>query len=330
MTPDVSPGELTVCELSVHSHAFREPSYRDAAAASHPARRTLQLRARHPSCFCLGLSVGGKRLKSVFIVALLAISSSIAIAQNSTNDSPVSASCSEPNQTTITQAASGHSAEAEALLLSATGVSDERDACLGHVLSNMANIMFVSGRIVEAERLAERSVRILEDLYPPNDTALLRPLHILASVCLEFGHTAKAREAVKRLQSIRIRGPGDSALVHETVGALLQIEGRSSEAEAEYHDTFRALEQAGRSESADAAATLYSLGSLYVEEHRLDKAWRALDRRLAICDRANDALPIDRILLLNLRGVVHARLGQWQQSVKTYATRFQWLIARPP
>jgi tetratricopeptide (TPR) repeat protein len=95
---------------------------------------------------------------------------------------------------------------------------------------------------------------------------------------------------------------------------LLQIEGRRSEAEAEYEDAFRAWEEAGRNESADAAAVLNCLGSLYLEEQRLDEARWALDRALAIYNRAKDTVPIDHINFLALRGVLHARLGEWQQS----------------
>jgi tetratricopeptide (TPR) repeat protein len=116
------------------------------------------------------------------------------------------------------------------------------------------------------------------------------------------------------MQSIRIRGPEDSALIHGTVGALLQVEGRRSEPEAEYSEAFHALEEAGRSDSADAAAILSCLGSLYLVEQRLDEARRTLDRALLTYNRAKDAEPVDRIKLLDLRGVLHARTGEWQQA----------------
>jgi len=171
--------------------------------------------------------------------------------------------------------------------------------------------MSVSGRLAEAERLAEQSVRVLEKLYQPTDRILLRPLQMLAAARLEAGKTARAREAVKRILSIRINGPDDSALVHGIAGTLLQIEGRNSGAEAEYLAAFRAWEEAGRSDSADAAGILCSLGSLYLEEQRLDEARRVLDNVLVIYSRAKDVVPMDRIKFLDLRGVLHSRLGDW-------------------
>jgi tetratricopeptide (TPR) repeat protein len=255
-------------------------------------------------------------MRSASIAALLTIASVPAIAQNGATDAHMTASCLELNEAAMTQGASGDMAEAEALLSRAAVSGDERSqgACLGHVLSNMAGIMLGSGRIAEAERMAEQSVRILEKFYPADDWGLLRPLQILADVWLESGKTARARQAIERIQSIHITLPENIAIVHTTVGALLQIEVRRSEAETEYQEAFRAVEEAGRSESADAAAILQCLSSLYLEEQRLNEARRALDRALAIYKRAKDTVPMDRIKFLNLRGVLHARLGEWQQS----------------
>jgi hypothetical protein len=45
---------------------------------------------------------------------------------------------------------------------------------------------------------------------------LLRPLEALAAARFEQGKTARAREAFKRMQAIRIPRPEDIALVHGT------------------------------------------------------------------------------------------------------------------
>ncbi len=275
-------------------------------------------------------------MKSASIVALLTISSVTAIAQdriqqsgaqqdrirqngtqqNGTHDASAGALCLELDRAATAQAAGGHLAEAEALLSAAKVSGNERDqgTCTGLVLSNVARMMTILGRTAEAERLAEQSIRILEKFFPQNDWVLLRPVQILAAARLESGKTARAREAVQRLQSIPIKGPADGMLVHTTAGALLQTEGRRSEAEAEYQKALRASEEAGRGESVDTAAILHCLASLYLKEQRLDEARRALDRAIAIHDRAEDSLPIDRIKFLGLRSVLHARLGEWQQS----------------
>jgi tetratricopeptide (TPR) repeat protein len=270
-------------------------------------------------------------MKPASIVALLAIFSAAAIAQNGTDDAHASTSCLELNQAAMTQLVSGRSAQAEASLLAARISGDERTqgACLGQIFNNMAGVMSLSGRNAEAERLAEQSVRILEKFYSPDDWRLLRALQILAAVRLELGKTAQAREAVNRIQSIRIKRPEDGAIVHATIGALLQIEGRRSEAEAEYHEAFRAVEEAPREDSADAASILYGLGSLYLKEQRLSEARRELDRALAIYDRAKDAVPLDRIKFLDLRGVLHARLGEWQQSELDFCDGLSMLDRQP-
>jgi tetratricopeptide (TPR) repeat protein len=182
------------------------------------------------------------------------------------------------------------------------------------VLANMARVLAVIGNFVDAERLAKQSVKVLENFYPPNEWVLLRPLQILASIQLGSGRTARAREVLRRMQSIPIERPEDGAIVHATMGELLQIEGKRSDAEAEYKHALRAWEEAGRGESTDAAVILHCLGALYLREQRLDEARRTLDRALVIHDRAKDALPIDRLVFLQLRGALHARLGERQQA----------------
>jgi hypothetical protein len=67
------------------------------------------------------------------------------------------------------------------------------DLCTALILNNMAGLLSVLGRVAEAERLAERSVAILEKI--PNDSVLLRSLQILAAIRFEEGKIARAREA---------------------------------------------------------------------------------------------------------------------------------------
>jgi tetratricopeptide (TPR) repeat protein len=251
-------------------------------------------------------------MKSTSIAALLTAASITAIAQNGSKDVLGSARCPELNQIALTQAVNGHLAEAEPLFALAAASGDAAEnSCLGYVLSNLAALMSVSGRLPEAERLAERAIKVLEKFHQPSDPVLLRPLQILAAVRLELGKTAKAREALGKMQSIRISGPVDTALVHGIAATLLHIEGRKAEAEKEYLTTFRAWDEAGRGDSADAAAILCGLASLYMEEQRLDEARRTLDKVSGIYTRAKDVAPMDRIKLLGLRGVLHSLLDEW-------------------
>jgi tetratricopeptide (TPR) repeat protein len=229
---------------------------------------------------------------------------------------PSTAECVELNQRVLIQVASGQFAAAEAALAAAlaVGAYREQESCTGFVLNNMASIMAFSGRTADAEALADRSLKILEKIYPPDDWVLLRPLQILASTRFEQGKMTRAREAFKRMQTIRNQRPEDSALVHGMAGAFFQADGSRGEAEAEYLVALHALAEAGRGETADAGGILNSLGSLYIEEHRLDEARRVLDRALTIFNHATDAVPMDSIKLLALRGVLHARQGEWQEA----------------
>jgi tetratricopeptide (TPR) repeat protein len=251
-----------------------------------------------------------------FVYSLLALNVCGACAQGVSQHVLSTPACVELNQRVLTQVANGQAAGADVTLAAAlaSGADVAQASCGGFVLNNMAALMAVSVRIAEAERLAERSFKILEKIYPPDDPVLLRPLQILAATRVEQGKIAKAREAYKRMQLIRIQSPEDSALVHGAAAPLLQVERRRGEAETEYLAAFQSWADAGQGETADAGAILNALGSLYIEEHRLDDARRMLDHALTIFSHATDAIPMDRIRLLLVRGVLYARQGEWQKA----------------
>ena len=256
----------------------------------------------------------GMRLRTVVCVSGLTVVH--AAGQGLSPNERISAPCAELNQIVIAQTASGHLNKAEALLAAAPAglITSSEDSCEGLILTNMAALMSVSGRIIEAEQLAERSIRILSSKYPPGDLALLRPLQILAGARLEQGKTGKAREALDKLRSIRAERPEDRELVHAIAAAQLHAEGKNMEAESEYLAAICASEEAGRGNDADAGAVLTGLGALYIQEHRLDAAGRALDRAFAIFVHAKDAAPLDHIKLLSVRAVLHSRQKEWLEA----------------
>src|SRR5260370_24915799 len=160
---------------------------------------------------------------------------------------PVSAACVELNQTVMAQASNGKLPEGERAVSEflVSGADPASESCAGLVLNNMAAFLSVSGRVADAERLAERSVLILEKAYSPDDGVLLRPLQVLAATRFEQGKTATARETLKKMQAIRVERPEDHALVHGIAAALLEREGGRPEAEAEYLAAYRSWDAAG-------------------------------------------------------------------------------------
>ena len=59
---------------------------------------------------------------------------------------------------------------------------------------------------------------------------------------------------------------------------------------------------------------LISLGSVYIKDGRLNEAAQMLDRAHSVFNAAPDTVAVDRIKLLNLRAVLHARKGDWQKA----------------
>jgi tetratricopeptide (TPR) repeat protein len=234
--------------------------------------------------------------------------------QISGQSAPIRDPCVDLNKTAMAQVASGKLKEAELTVnaLLTSGADQSQTACAGLVLSNMAVFLSISGRSADGARLAEQSVQALEKTYSSDDPRLLRPLQVLASTSFDRDMLGKAREAFKRMQAIRIQRPKDRALLHGIAAALSQAEGRLPDAETDYFAALQAWQDAGRGESADTASVLAGLGSLYMKENRLSEAGQVLDRAFAILNTAKDAVSMDRTKLLQLRGVLQARQGDWQ------------------
>jgi len=116
-------------------------------------------------------------------------------------------------------------------------------------MNDMAALLFISGSLNEAEVFAAHSVSTLDKIYPPDDPMLLRPLQIIAGVHFEQGETARARQALKRMQSLRLDRSEDRALIDGIAASMSEAEGNWLESESHYSDAILALQQAGFSES---------------------------------------------------------------------------------
>jgi len=226
--------------------------------------------------------------------------------------------CVNLNRKALAQMASGQVREAESSLsaaLAANAGGLDR-SCIGVVLNNMAAAASVSGRLAEAERLAGRAINTLEESYPLDDPVMLRPLQILIGARLAQHEMTKARAAFSRMQSIRTGSPADRALIHGSKAALLEMEGRWTEAESELRVSIAAWQEAGRGTSADTGSAFNALASLYQKEQRWGDAAEALNQALSIFTQAKDTVPMDKVKLLNDRAVIRARQGEYREAAR--------------
>jgi len=207
-------------------------------------------------------------------------------------------------------------AEAETALADAVenGANRHEPACRGLLLNNLATILYLSGRLAEAEAIAARSVSALEPALGPDATELLRPLRVLASARLEQGKVGKAREALTKMRRIPLERAEDRMLVRGAAAVLFQAEGRFTESESEFQSALIEWERAGNPAGAEGASLFAGLASLYLAAERLDDAGRVLDRALAALAAAANSVPMDRIRLLQLRATLILRKGNWLQA----------------
>ena len=196
-------------------------------------------------------------------------------------------------------------------LVSSSTVSHFEEECAGVLFSARAAALAVSGRMADAELDAERSLAILEKRYPGDHPILFRVLHTLAIARFELGKTRTAWQAYRRLAVVRSEGPQDRALVHATAAWILDSARKLPEAVAEYGKELSDMAEAGLESSADSAALRVSRARAFVDERQFDSARQELDRATAILTTARDVVPMDRIVLQQARGRLHARRREW-------------------
>lgn len=187
-------------------------------------------------------------------------------------------------------------------------------SCAGQLLTDLATVAAVSGRLDDAVSLSERAIQMFQREHSPDDPIFVRPLFFIAHARFEHGETSKGRKILERMQSIRSENVHDRIRVHDLAASLLVSQGRNREAESEYVAGLTDLEGAGLGDTRDAGSLWIALNGLYIKEHRLDDATRALDRASAISNSAADATPLDRIGVLLARGALLASRREWAQA----------------
>ena len=193
------------------------------------------------------------------------------------------------------------------------GITPEEE-CAGLLFSARAAVLAVSGRMADAEVDAERALAILEKSHPGDHPILFRPLHTLAFSRFEQGKTKTAWQAYRRMTLIRSEGPQDRALVHGMAASLLCSQRKFPEAVAEYGMALRDFAEAGRGNSADSAAVRVSRARVFLEERQFASARQELDGATAILAAARGVVTMDRIVLQQTRGLLHARMHQWPEA----------------
>src|SRR5215469_13983399 len=184
------------------------------------------------------------RLRVVLLFALNVFPGRSSEAQSSAETATPSAQCARLNQEAMEWVGQGRAGEAERLLSQRLANLDGADpVCAGLVANNIAARLLISGRLADAERLALRSVRAFEQVFPSDDLLLLRPLQNLAASRFEQGEIGEARQAFRRMQAIHTTRPQDRWLVQSMAGTLLAAVGKLPEAESEFVTALEMLQQ---------------------------------------------------------------------------------------
>jgi len=231
-------------------------------------------------------------------------------------DDPVGSECADLNRAVLNKAANGKLAEAEADVKTAMANrnGELRPLCEGLMLHNLAALTLIAGSFAEAESLAGRSIAMLEPVLGPENTGLLRPVHVLFSARLEQGKIGRARESLLKMQRIRVANAEERALLHGSEAVLLQAEGRFGESELAFRSALADWRETGKSDAGEVASVLSGLASLYLAQDRLKEAADALEEARAVLNDAPEAAPSDHLKVLRLRAAVERRQGEWRRA----------------
>ena len=239
-----------------------------------------------------------------------------AIRHNTTISSPkVSEACSRINAGIERQISQGALDEAQHSLFQAlNGDARSEPICAGLLFNNVAAGLEIAGRLDQAVQFAEKSITYFQQGLPDDDPAYLPAFNILASALLAKGFIGRTREVLLQMQRIHTTNSHDRVLILCIGGNLFQREGKTKEAESDYTRALSAISGTGLENSTEAATVRVELATVYIEDQRYQDAAVLLDTGLAILSRARDAVPLDRVNLLNTRAILRVHQNHWKEA----------------
>ena len=221
--------------------------------------------------------------------------------------------CLAAIQTAVAQSAAGRWSDAERALVGIIAeTSSGNRLCLGIASGDLAVLLQRRGDVKGAERYARQSVDVLETGGPEYETALARPLQVLAGVYLDEKRFAKASEVLKRLEHLPASSPRDRAVQAGARAWIDANEGRWQDAEQHYHEAIAEWEAAGGGDTMSVVPELSNLALLYLNQRRLADAAPLLERAWHLADTSKEATNEQRVTLMTNLGVLYTKQRRWQ------------------
>jgi tetratricopeptide (TPR) repeat protein len=173
--------------------------------------------------------------------------------------------------------------KAEQTLLAALQRVEPSGESAAVILNNLGSLYQDQGRLLDAKRCYEQSIRIWESAGGVN---LAQPLNNLGGVYRALGLYGKAEQAYLRSLEMRerVHGPDhpDVARVWNNLALVYRAQGRGGQAEEAGLRALRILEQAPGPSPLDIAAVRTNLGGVYYDQRRFADAEQQLQQAIRI------------------------------------------------
>ena len=188
--------------------------------------------------------------------------------------------------------------------------------------TDLALLLWTTGKSDEAEQLLSRALAIREALLGPDHPDTAATLTIFALLCKTRGRYPEAEQFARRGLAIREKALGpesvETANSLNTLALIPEVLGRYSEAEALYRRALAIYEKALGPEAPNTAEVLNNLALLLKTTGRFVEAESLYRRALAIREKVLGKEHPDTATSLNNLGLLYRATGRFSEAEPLY------------
>ncbi len=199
----------------------------------------------------------------------------------------------------------GQYSEAETCAYEALQLADKEPLnCLGQgdALNNLGSIYFFRGKLDQAEKFFQKSLKFREQLSNPQDVA--ESLNSLGAIYWNRGALDKAEKYLQQSLTSKesLGNPRDIAVSLNNLGSVCLQRGELNRAQEFYERSIALREPLGN--PRDIAVSLNNLGIVYFKCGKLDRAEKVFQRSLVLFEETGVPINIADSLLQLVRVLV--------------------------
>lgn len=197
------------------------------------------------------------------------------------------------NQRCLESVVAQQLAQAESLCVQAVGEAEKSAPNTKHhatAISNLASLLALQGKLIEAETDFKRALAMYESAMGPNHLSVATSLSQLAGFYYQHDRYAEAEPLYRRALNLDERALGadhpEVAKDLYNLGIVLALQGKHKEADAAHQRCLVVREKVLGTNDPAVARSLAGIGTNFAMEGRLSEAEKAFERATQISEAA--------------------------------------------